>query len=458
MHSLQKFFICVIILFMNDTIAQISTPLGSGGISVIRMSGKNSLEIARSIFTFKKQPLEITPRHMYFGYINYQEFTEQCLMVYFKAPFSYTGEDVVEFQCHGGEFLTSQILKACLAGGARLAENGEFTKMAFINGKISLDEAESVIDMINATSDAELKASSRILKGDLFAKISNLQKEIMDAIVNLEVSIDYPEHDDEALGIDNLVKVLSKSKIVLKQLDDTSHNGSIIKSGINVAIVGKPNVGKSSLLNALIGEERAIVTSIKGTTRDTICETIVYSGIKINFMDTAGIHESFDEVEKIGIDRAKQSLKNADIILALFDASTSLDDEDREIIDLTSKYKTINIINKTDIKSGNLDINGIEISALNKINIDKIKEKILELSINSKIDYSGIIITNTRHQEAIKDSIQKIDEILNASEFQTVDILDMLAKDLWKTLGKITGETENEDIISGIFAKFCLGK
>ena len=441
-----------------DTIAQISTPLGSGGISVIRMSGKNSLEYANKIFSYKNKPETIEPRHMYFGTINYEGFTEQCLMVYFKAPFSYTGEDVVEFQCHGGEYLTQQILKACLNAGARLAENGEFTKQAFINGKISLDEAESVIDMINATSDAELKANSKILKGELYKKISQIQKEIMDAIVNLEVSIDYPEHDDEALGVDNLKKVLSNAKNSLIKLEQTANEGQFIRSGINVAIVGKPNVGKSSLLNALLGEERAIVTSIKGTTRDVLRETINYKGLKINFIDTAGIHDSLDEVEKIGIDRAKESITSADIVLAVVDASQKLDAEDKAILDLCKNHKTIIILNKTDLSQNKTELSGIEISAKDSVNIQCVKDKIIEMTIKGKIDFSGLIITNQRHLEAIKDALAQIDKTLQECDKQTVDILDLLAKDIWKTLGKITGETENEDIISGIFAKFCLGK
>ncbi len=440
------------------TIAQISTPLGSGGISVIRMSGKDSLQIANKIFSYKKQPEVIEPRHMYFGNINYDGFTEQCLMVYFKAPFSYTGEDVVEFQCHGGEYLTRQILNACLNSGAVLAENGEFTKQAFVNGKISLDEAESVIDMINATSTAELKANSKILKGDLYKKISQIQKDIMDAIVNLEVSIDYPEHDDEALGVDNLQKVLLNAKEKLVALEKTASQGAVIRSGINVAIVGKPNVGKSSLLNALLGEERAIVTSVKGTTRDTLRETITFNGLKINFIDTAGIHDSIDEVEKIGIERSKESISEADIVLAVFDASQQLDDEDKQILNLCEGQKTIVVLNKTDINGNVCGLDGIQISAKNGTNIEKIKEQIVNSVITEKIDFSGLIITNERHIEAIKDALKQIDKTLAECDKQTIDILDLLAKDIWKTLGKITGETENEDIISGIFAKFCLGK
>lgn len=441
-----------------DTIAQISTPLGSGGISVIRISGKDCLQIANKVFSFKKQPDIIEPRHMYFGIINYEGFTEQCLMVYFKSPFSYTGEDVVEFQCHGGEYLTEQILKACLNAGARLAENGEFTKQAFLNGKISLDEAESVIDMINATSSAELKANSKILKGELLKKINDIQKDIMDAIVNLEVSIDYPEHDDEALGVDNLQKVLSTAKQKLQELEKTATQGTIIRSGINVAIVGKPNVGKSSLLNALLGEERAIVTSVKGTTRDILRETITYNGLKINFVDTAGIHESVDEVEQIGIERAKESINNSDIILVVLDASQKLDAEDKEILNLCQNHKHIVILNKTDIKQNQTGMSGIEISAKDGVNITKIKDTIIDLAIKTKIDFSGLIITNQRHEQAIKEAILQIDKTLQECSHQTIDILDLLAKDIWKTLGKITGETENEDIISGIFAKFCLGK
>ena len=280
----------------------------------------------------------------------------------------------------------------------------------------------------------------------------------MDAIVNLEVSIDYPEHDDEALGVDNLKKVLSNAKDSLIKLEQTANEGQFIRSGINVAIVGKPNVGKSSLLNALLGEERAIVTSIKGTTRDVLRETINYKGLKINFIDTAGIHDSLDEVEKIGIDRAKESITSADIVLAVVDASQKLDAEDKAILDLCKNHKTIIILNKTDISQNKTELSGIEISAKDSVNIQFVKDKIIEMTIKGKIDFSGLIITNQRHLEAIKDALAQIDKTLQECDKQTVDILDLLAKDIWKTLGKITGETENEDIISGIFAKFCLGK
>ena len=443
---------------MEKTIVQISTPLGTGGISVVRMSGAQCLAIAKKIFNFKSDVHDIKPRHMYYGNINYEGFTEKCLMVYFKSPFSYTGDDVVEFQCHGGEFLTRQILNACLNYGAVLAENGEFTKLAFINGKISLDEAESVIDMINASSTAELKATSRILKGELFDIIKNLQDKIKDAIVNMEVAIDYPEHDEETLKANYLNNILEKCKTELEKLESTANDGLIIKSGINVAIVGKPNVGKSSLINALTKTNRAIVTSVKGTTRDTIEESITYNGFKINFIDTAGIRESDDEVERIGIDRSKESLQNANIVLAVFDASGKLDEEDKEILKLCKDKEVIYIINKIDLSKNKTGLNGIEVSSLNKENIDKIKDEIINETISQKIDFSQVILTNQRHIEVIQQAASLVNKLLKECKTQTIDVLDMQAKLLWQLLGKITGETENEDIISDIFSKFCLGK
>ena len=444
---------------MNKTIAQISTPLATGGISIVKMSGKDSLNIAKKIFVFKNKNIsEIMPRYLYLGSITYHNFTEQCLMVYFKAPYSYTGEDVVEFQCHGGELLTKEILNACLDNGATLAENGEFTKLGFMNGKISLDEAESMIDMINATSSAELKASSKIFKGELYKKITNLQDKLKDAIANLEVSIDYPEHDDEVKGIDYLKQVLLLCKDELEKLKATANDGAIIKSGVNVAIVGKPNVGKSSLLNALLNTERAIVTSVKGTTRDVLEETITHKGFKINFMDTAGIHNSNDEVEEIGITRAKECLKNADIVLLVFNSNEKLTAEDYEILELAKNNVSIKVINKSDLSKNITGIDGFEVSAKNKQNIDELKDLILNTAINHKIDFSGIIITNERHKLAISEALIKIDTLMSECNYQTIDILDMLTKEVWQILGKITGESENEDIISSIFSKFCLGK
>ena len=442
-----------------DTIAQISTPLGNGGIAIVRVSGEKAIDIAFNLFYAKnltKQNIE--PRKLYLGKFNiFNGAKERCMMVYFKAPYSFTGEDVVEFQVHGGEYLATCILDTLLQNGCTLAQNGEFSRRAFVNGKMTLDEAEAMIDMINATSDAELKASSNLTNGDLYKQITKIQNNLKDCIANLEVSLDYPEHDDEEMSIQSVKQVLLDSKQTLSNLKQSFLAGKKIKFGFTVAIVGKPNVGKSSLLNRLVGEERAIVTDIKGTTRDTLKETIVYNGLKINFVDTAGMRESQDVVEKIGIERSRQAIDNSDIVLAIFDASQKFDKEDNDMIDLLKDKNVIYVLNKTDKQIvENLD-NAIQISALNNKNIDKILDEILKKTKLDKIDFSQIYITNKRHEEIICNSIELIDEAINSLNM-SCDIVDMQTKKVWQELGKITGETATEDILNEIFSKFCLGK
>ncbi|MBQ3494826.1 MAG: tRNA uridine-5-carboxymethylaminomethyl(34) synthesis GTPase MnmE [Clostridia bacterium] len=440
-------------------IAQISTPLGSGGIAVIRMSGEKSLDIALSLFSAKNLTQQnIVPRHLYYGTFCNNEIKEKCLMAYFKAPFSFTGEDVVEFQVHGGEYLATFILKSLLAHGARLAENGEFSKLAFINGKLSLDEAEATIDMINATSESELKASSKLLCGELFSVIKNAQQKIQDAIVDLEVSIDYPEHDDEVMSIENVCSTLKQVRADIEKLAASHMSGKVIKNGISVAIVGKPNVGKSSLLNALIGEDVAIVTEVQGTTRDIVKETITYNGIKLNFLDTAGVRESDDVVEKIGIEKSLDAINMCDVVVAVFDASNPLDEKDAKILTLTENKNTIYVQNKCDISVSPFVKPAIQISALTKQNINKIKDEILAYAKAKNINYDSLIITNERHNQALVEAMEVLDEAILACKTQTADIVDLLAKSVWKTLGKITGESEVENIIDAIFSKFCLGK
>ncbi len=309
-----------------STIAQISTPLGSGGIAIVRISGEDALKIGRSLFYSKKlQNSDITPRLLYLGDFDLGDAKERCMMVYFKAPYSFTGEDVVEFQIHGGEYLATKVLDRIVEKGASLAQNGEFSKRAFLNGKMSLDEAEATIDMINATSDAEIKASSKLAEGSLFKQVKKIQDDLKNGVANLEVALDYPEHDDEAMSEQAVVEILKNSLETLKNLEKTYKNGEKIKFGIDVAIVGKPNVGKSSLLNALLKEDRAIVTDVKGTTRDTLKETVNYKGLKINFIDTAGIRESDDIVEKIGVEKSKKTIEQSDIILFVIEGSENLD-------------------------------------------------------------------------------------------------------------------------------------
>ena len=452
---------------MNDTICAISTPLGRGAISIVRMTGKNSLEIMRKVFSSKNLDYEkITPRFLYLGNFKLELGVEHCLAVYFKSPFSYTGEDMVEFQVHGGSLITQAVLNKLLERGARLAESGEFTKRAFENGKISLDMAESIIGEINAESEGELKAVLGLAEGRLNTKIRALQTNLTECLAEIEATLDYPEEDFEEFTKGKIFKNIENVKKNIEIYLENAKNARILTQGINISIVGAPNVGKSSTLNALIGEDRAIVTDIEGTTRDTLTESISYKGIKLNFIDTAGIRESKDVVEKIGIEKSKKSIDNADMVIFMLDGSREMNDFDRQIQDLlVDKNNVLYIINKCDLPQ-KIDKNHlktrknseiIEISALNENNIEKIKDVIFDKVVGEEIDYNKTLITSTRHIEALNQALEICQEIGN-SKTSSMDIIAMLIKNLWNALGKITGETENEDIIDLIFSKFCLGK
>lgn len=444
----------------NDTIAVISTPIGSGAISIVRMSGSDALNIASKLFSSKKLEKEkITPRYLYLGDFSYENVNEKCMMVYFKAPYSYTGEDLIEFQCHGGEYLTKKVLQACLTNGARLAENGEFTKRAFLNGKMSLDEVEGVIDIINATSDAEMKTAYSLMKGRLYKEIKAYQNTLTELLADLEVTIDYPEHDDEEITLDKVNSQLKTIKLGIDDLLKTERQGGLIKFGIKVALVGKTNVGKSSLLNALLGTSRAIVTDIEGTTRDIISETIVYKDIKLNFIDTAGIRNSKDIVEQIGIQKSREAIDEADIVLFIIDSSRELDEDEKKLLDYVKTKNHLIVLNKSDIKNSSLELeNSICVSALNHEGIEELKEKIYSLLIDKKIQSNELILTNLRQIEALKECANQLDLTFESLKTGLVDIVALNIKILWQTLGKITGETENEEIIDKIFSKFCLGK
>ncbi len=446
---------------MNDVICAISTPLGKGAISIVRMSGQGCLSIAEKVFTAKSLSYDkILPRMLYLGYFDLQDGTkEHCFMVYFKAPKTYTGEDIVEFQVHGGTVLTQKILSVLTKVGAKMAEPGQFSKRAFENGKISLDEAENIIAEINAESESELKASLSLSDGKLKKKIKALQEKITESIAQIEATLDYPEEDFEKSAKDKIFSDIESVEIEIDGFIRDSQNAEYISKGINVAIVGSPNVGKSSLLNALVGQERAIVTDIEGTTRDILNESVFYKGIKINFVDTAGIRNSDDKVEKIGIEKSKQSLSNADVILWVLDGSRKLSDADKEIEALLNSYKNVLVIvNKSDKdRICEKMPNEIVISALKEQNIEKIKEKIYQMVINEDIDYNKTIIINERQIEILRECTRILKELQHAKE-ESMDIIAMLIKNLWNALGKITGECENEQIIDLIFSKFCLGK
>ena len=318
---------------MDSTIAAISTPIGVGGISIIRVSGKDAYKIASKVFRpFKIDDFNIEPRRMYLGEFKAENFNEKCMMVWFKAPYSYTGEDVVEFQCHGGTVIAKGVLDALINNGATLAGAGEFTKRAFVNGKLTLDEAEGVMDMINAESESEVRAGYNLLQGNLSKEINQIQEQLTKMMAKIEVTLDYPENDYEEQTAMETVASVNGIIERLEYLLKTSTTGQIVKNGSKVLILGKPNVGKSSLLNAILNYDRAIVTSIKGTTRDMLEETYTYKGVKFVLTDTAGLHEANDEVEKIGIEKARQAINYADVVLLVLDSSTKITDEDIERI------------------------------------------------------------------------------------------------------------------------------
>ncbi len=391
------------------------------------------------------------------------------LVSYFKEPKSYTTENMCEINSHGGNVIVKKILELCLENGAELAEPGEFTKRAFLNGRIDLTQAESVIDVINAKSEKEAKAGIKQLEGGLSKEISEIKQEILDVMVNIEVAIDYPEYDVDDVTNNQILDMLNSVEMKLKKLEKSFDNGKIIKEGIKTAIIGKPNAGKSSLLNRILKEDRAIVTEYEGTTRDTIEEFVNINGIPLKLVDTAGIRNAEDEVEKIGINKSREIAKDADLIIAIFDSSKKLSNEDKEILKLIKNKKAIVILNKIDLKreiqKDDENFNGltdsiIEISALNNIGIDKIYSEITRLFDLNEINLDNdLVITNLRHKNLIGKAIQDIKNTRDCIENNMpIDIVAVYIKEILEDLGNITGEFVTEDIINEIFSKFCLGK
>ena len=448
----------------NKTIVAISTPIGAGGISIVRMSGKNSIKIADKLFLSLKgiRPSDFDSKELVLGKFKGKNALDKCFCVVFRAPNSFTGENMVEFQCHGGIKITELILKDCLNCGAVLAENGEFSMRAFINGKMSLSEAEGMIDLINAQSESEINASYSLMNGDLTKKVDLFQKELIDVLSEIEVSFDYPEEDIEYTTIPIVKKRLIDLVVNIEKLINTSETGAIIKNGINAVIVGKPNVGKSSILNALLNKNKAIVTDIAGTTRDIIEDAFEIRGVKVNIIDTAGIHDTSDKIEKIGVEKSISQLNLADIILFVIDNSQQLTQEDKLIFDKIKNKKHIVICNKVDKKSNynyaSIDENIIFVSAKNKLNIEEIKNRIYDMVIDKNIMSSNVIITSARHNECLKSAKNSLMLAINNIDNVTLDLVSIDVTDAFSALGEITGTTSNEVILDSVFSKFCLGK
>ena len=446
----------------NDTIVAVSTGASSGAISIVRMSGKESISIADKLFSSikNKKPSSFMPRLLVLGTISTPSFNEQAMCAVFKGPKSYTGEDMVEFQCHGGTQISSGIMKECIKLGARIATNGEFTKRAFINGKMTLSSAEGMMDMINAESDAEIRAGYNLLSGSLSKLASKTQEELTDILSEIEVSFDYPVETIEYITKSKVLERLENLSSEIKEVLNTASAGKIIKSGINVLIVGKPNVGKSSLLNKLLDRERAIVTDVAGTTRDSIEDTFILGDTKVNLIDTAGIHDTDDTVEKIGVDKAKSLMDHADIILFLVDTSRPFDNEDEEILNSIKNKNFIIVKTKSDLenKLNKSFETEIEISTKTGAGVEDLKNKILELVNISNIPADSIIITNERHKDALSRAFENINHAINNIQIQSLDLVSITIKQAYLDVGEITGNTTSEDIIDQIFKKFCLGK
>ena len=457
--------------FKTDTIAAISTAMTNSGIGIVRISGEDAFKIIDKVYKGKsKKVLSEQKSHtIHYGYIvDGEETIDEVLVLLMRGPHSYTGEDTVEIDCHGGVFVTKKILETVLKYGARPAEPGEYTKRAFLNGKMDLSQAEAVIDIINSKNEYALQSSVSQLKGSVHKKIDEIRGKILHHTAFIETALDDPEHYDVDGYGEELDLVVDELLGKVKRLIDTADDGRIMKEGIKTVIVGKPNAGKSSLLNALIGEERAIVTDIAGTTRDVLEENIQLQGISLNIMDTAGIRDTEDIVEKIGVDKARSYAEEADLIIYVVDASIPLDDNDFEIINMIKNKKVVVLLNKTDLstvinkKELKMWINKptIEISAKNETGIHELEDTLKEMFYHGEISFNDeVYITNVRHKTALNDaymSLKKVKESIEnqmPEDFFTIDLMDA-----YESLGSITGETIGEDLVNEIFSKFCMGK
>ena len=455
----------------KDTIAAIATAMTNSGIGIVRISGTEAFDIIKKIYKGKNQKdlSQVKSHTIHYGYIvDGEETIDEVLVMIMKGPHSFTGEDTVEIDCHGGVYVVKRILETVIKVGARPAEPGEFTKRAFLNGRMDLSQAEAVIDVINSKNEYALKSSVSQLKGNVQKKIKEIREEIIYHTAFIETALDDPEH----ISVDGYGEKLKVTvNNLLKEIDEllkSSDNGRIIKEGIKTVIVGKPNAGKSSLLNVLVGEDRAIVTDIAGTTRDVLEESIQLNGISLNIMDTAGIRDTSDIVEKIGVDKAKSYANEADLIIYVVDASRELDENDFDIIHMIQDKKAVVLLNKSDLDTvvtENMIKSYIEkpilsISAKEESGIKELEDTLKNMFFHGEISFNDeVYITNIRHKTALKDAYDSLEKV-NVSiennmpeDFYSIDLLDA-----YEFLGSITGETIGEDLVNEIFSKFCMGK
>lgn len=459
-------------MFIDDTIAAIATAPGEGGIGIIRISGEKSLQVANSIFKSisGKKIEEYNTRTLIYGHIvDNDKVIDEVLVAFMKGPNSYTTEDVIEINCHGGFISVKKILELILSKDVRLADQGEFTKRAFLNGRIDLAQAEAIIDVINAKTDMAHTVAQSQLEGSLSKKIKDLRFNVTEILAQITVSLDFPDEDVEHITYNTLKEKTIDLQKEINKLYDTSESGKILRDGLKTVIVGKPNVGKSSLLNAILGENRAIVTDIPGTTRDVIEEFVNIKGIPLKIVDTAGIRETEDVVERIGVEKSREFFSAADLSIVVLDSSRSLDPEDIEILESVQPNKTIVLLNKTDldrvinldkIKEYIAEENVIEISALQHEGIEKIHDKIEEMVFAGTVrNSSDLVVTNSRHKDALYKAKQSIEDALNAIEsYMPLDFVEVDFKNIWDYLGYINGDTVTEDLLDTIFSNFCIGK
>lgn len=448
---------------LNETIVAISTALGQGAISIVRLSGDEAIEIANKIFR-GKDLTKVKSHTVHYGHIvNEDKVIDEVMVTVFRGPKSFTTEDIIEINCHGGVFVANKILELVLIKGARAANPGEFTERAFLNGRIDLTQAEAVMEIIEAKSDMSLSLANKGLDGVIYNLITDLRSNLLNIIAHIEVNIDYPEYDD----VEELSNQVIKPKIneLIKEIDsilDKAQYGKIIKDGIKTAIIGRPNVGKSSLLNALLREDKAIVTEIQGTTRDIVEGSINLGGIILDLVDTAGIRESDDIVERIGIDKAKEVISQAELILFVVDNNQPLSKEDQKLLSMTKHKKSIVIVNKVDLsnKLNHTFENSVSISALHKTGIENLEEMIKKLFLSGEINLQDqTYVSNARHIAKLNETLNSLKESIHSIDMSMpIDMVEIDLKGAWTTLGEIIGDTSSTSLLDELFSKFCLGK